>query len=123
LGIKDATFDFVEKYYGYLCGAPLSLTVDDTKLFSALRPLYNGGKAEVVHRGRNRRAHRDVDALHAALDRLAKTFPTMATKVVCRLNNPAILSDHSMASPLDPPKSTSASATSFPRNYADRVKS
>jgi hypothetical protein len=127
LGIKDATFDFVEKYcedYGYPRGAPLSLAVDDTKLFSALRPLYDGEKQKwfIVGAIGEPIEVPDVDALHATLDRLAKTPPTMATKVGFRLNNPGILSDHSIASPLDPPNSTSASATSCPCNYADRVK-
>ncbi|KAJ6478183.1 hypothetical protein C8R45DRAFT_1216427 [Mycena sanguinolenta] len=70
LGIQDATYQFAQKYcedYGYPCGAPLSLAVDDTKLFSALL----GDPIEVP----------DVDALHATLDRLEKNPPPMATKL------------------------------------------
>ncbi|KAJ6558971.1 hypothetical protein B0H10DRAFT_1967125 [Mycena sp. CBHHK59/15] len=47
VGIQDATFDYAQKYcedYKYPLGAPLSIAVDDTKLFSALSPLYDGVK-------------------------------------------------------------------------------
>ncbi|KAJ7889679.1 hypothetical protein B0H13DRAFT_2532168 [Mycena leptocephala] len=45
IGITDETFVYATQYledYKYPHGAPLSLSVDDTKLFPALRPLYDG---------------------------------------------------------------------------------
>ncbi|KAF9019705.1 hypothetical protein BDZ89DRAFT_958998, partial [Hymenopellis radicata] len=45
LGIKDATFAYAEKYcvdYQYPRSLPFCLGVDDTKLFSALQPIFDG---------------------------------------------------------------------------------
>ncbi|KAJ6471521.1 hypothetical protein C8R45DRAFT_1165330 [Mycena sanguinolenta] len=86
LGIQDATYQFAQKYcedYGYPCGAPLSLAVDDTKLFSALRPLFDGVKRKwfIVGAVGDPIEVPDVDALHATLDRLEKNPPPMATKL------------------------------------------
>ncbi|KAJ7092781.1 hypothetical protein B0H15DRAFT_1020862 [Mycena belliarum] len=86
VGIQDTTFEFVEKYsvdYQYPRGAPLSLAVDDTKLFSALRPLYDGVKKKwfiVGAIGDPIEVH-DIDGLHATLDRLERDPPPMATKL------------------------------------------
>ncbi|KAJ7843407.1 hypothetical protein B0H14DRAFT_2260811, partial [Mycena olivaceomarginata] len=44
IGIAEETFVYAKEYvenYKYPLGAPLSLAVDDTKLFPALRPLYD----------------------------------------------------------------------------------
>jgi hypothetical protein len=89
LGIQDATYEFVKTYcqdYGYPRGAPLSLAVDDTKLFSALRPLYDGIKQKwfIVGAIGDPIEVPDVDTLHATLDRLEKNPPTMGTKVRLR---------------------------------------
>ncbi|KAJ7436725.1 hypothetical protein B0H11DRAFT_2255972 [Mycena galericulata] len=86
LGIQDATYSFAEKYcedYKYSRGAPLSLAVDDTKLFSALRPLYDGekGKWFIVGAVGPPIEVPDVDALHATLDELEKNPPALATKL------------------------------------------
>ncbi|KAJ7310133.1 hypothetical protein DFH08DRAFT_974490 [Mycena albidolilacea] len=109
LGIQDATYEFVETYcqdYGYPRGAPLSLAVDDTKLFSALRPkgnsglkfqgvenpqftfpllrpLYDGIKQKwfIVGAIGDPIEVPGVDTLHATLDRLEKNPPTMGTKL------------------------------------------
>ncbi|KAJ7176665.1 hypothetical protein C8R46DRAFT_889360 [Mycena filopes] len=86
LGIQEETFGFVTTYcedYGYPCAAPLSLGVDDTKLFSALRPLYDGVKKKwfIVGAIGDPIEVPDVEALHATLDRLAKSPPKMATKL------------------------------------------
>ncbi|KAJ7165277.1 hypothetical protein C8R46DRAFT_1277431 [Mycena filopes] len=86
LGIQEETFGFVTMYcedYGYPRAAPLSLGVDDTKLFSALRPLYDGVKKKwfIVGAIGDPIEVPDVEVLHATLDRLAKSPPTMATKL------------------------------------------
>ncbi|KAJ7189874.1 hypothetical protein GGX14DRAFT_580306 [Mycena pura] len=45
LGITSESFGFLRRYcedYGYPIGHPLCLSVDDTKLFPAMQPLYDG---------------------------------------------------------------------------------
>ncbi|KAJ7203239.1 hypothetical protein GGX14DRAFT_570121 [Mycena pura] len=45
LGITSESFGFLRRYcedYGYSIGHPLCLSVDDTKLFPAMQPLYDG---------------------------------------------------------------------------------
>lgn len=47
LGIKDETYEYAAKYcedYKYPRTLPLCLSVDDTKLFGTLQPLYDGPK-------------------------------------------------------------------------------
>ncbi|KAK7058169.1 hypothetical protein R3P38DRAFT_3547667 [Favolaschia claudopus] len=86
LGITAETYMSVGKYcedYGYPRGAPLSLAVDDTKLFAALRPLYDGVKKKwfIVGASSGPIEVPDVESLHATLDRLEKNPPTLATKL------------------------------------------
>ncbi|KAF7345674.1 hypothetical protein MVEN_01587100 [Mycena venus] len=70
------------KDYGYPLDAALSLSVDDTKLHAALRPLYNGplGKWFIVGTTGEPIEVPDVDALNDTLDRLEKTAE-VATKI------------------------------------------
>ncbi|KAK6992640.1 hypothetical protein R3P38DRAFT_3430332 [Favolaschia claudopus] len=86
LGITAETYMSVEKYcedYGYPRGAPLSLAVDDTKLFAALRPLYDGVRQKwfIVGASSGPIEVPDVETLHATLDHLEKHPPTLATKL------------------------------------------
>ncbi|KAJ7604607.1 hypothetical protein DFH06DRAFT_1386901 [Mycena polygramma] len=85
IGIQDETYGYAHQYckdYGYPLGAPLSLSVDDTKLHAALRPLYNGplGKWFIVGTTGEPIEVPDADALNATLDELEKTAE-MATKL------------------------------------------
>lgn len=124
LGIQDATFGFAEKYcedYKYPRGSPLSLGVDDTKLFSALRPLYDGIKQKwfIVGVIGDPIEVPDIEALHATLDQLDKNPPKMATKVSLLSNRSTDSSSYLFkAAPLDPPNPTSPSTATCHCNYA-----
>ncbi|KAJ6464939.1 hypothetical protein C8R45DRAFT_939782 [Mycena sanguinolenta] len=90
VGIQDATFQFVEKYcedYAYPCGAPFSLAVDDTKLFSALRPLYDGIKQKwfIVGAIGDPIEVPDVATLHLRLWSLQITLPRVPPLVLAIL--------------------------------------
>ncbi|KAJ7163961.1 hypothetical protein C8R43DRAFT_946774 [Mycena crocata] len=85
IGIEDATFGYAKQYcedYKYPQGAPLSLSVDDTKLHAALRPLYDGVKQKWFIVGTTGQPTEvpNAEALHNALDHLEKT-EELATKV------------------------------------------
>ncbi|KAJ7754212.1 hypothetical protein DFH07DRAFT_959909 [Mycena maculata] len=78
VGITDEIFPFAEKYcedYKYPRGAPLSLSVDDTKLFAALRPLYDGVKQKwfIVGTTEDHVEVPNPQALNATLDTLKAT--------------------------------------------------
>ncbi|KAJ7797820.1 hypothetical protein B0H13DRAFT_1467961, partial [Mycena leptocephala] len=73
IGIQDETYRYADQYckdYGYPLGAPLSLSVDDTKLHAALRPLYNGplGKWFIVGTTGEPMEVPNADALNDTLD-------------------------------------------------------
>jgi hypothetical protein len=85
IGIQDETYGYADQYckdYGYPLGAPLSLSVDDTKLHAALCPLYNGplGKWFIVGTTGEPMEVPNADALNDTLDELEKTAE-VATKV------------------------------------------
>lgn len=85
IGIKEETFGYAKQYcedYKYPQGAPLSLSVDDTKLHSALRPLYDGVKQKWFIVGTTEAPIEvpNAEALHETLDELEKTAE-LATKV------------------------------------------
>ncbi|KAJ6601653.1 hypothetical protein B0H10DRAFT_2230357 [Mycena sp. CBHHK59/15] len=85
VGITDETFGSAQRYCeDYKCplGAPLSLAVDDSKLFPALRPLYNGVKGRWFIVGTTGEPVEvlDPEALHRTIDELEKTAE-MATKL------------------------------------------
>ncbi|KAK6992199.1 hypothetical protein R3P38DRAFT_2570976 [Favolaschia claudopus] len=85
LGIVDQTFIHAKQYlehYNYPMGAPLSLAVDDTKLFAALRPLFDGVKKcwYIVGSTGEPIAVPDAAALHATIDELQSTAE-LATKL------------------------------------------
>ncbi|KAJ7677295.1 hypothetical protein B0H14DRAFT_3684172 [Mycena olivaceomarginata] len=76
---------YAEQYgkdYGYPLGAPLSLSVNDTKLHAALRPLYNGplGKWFIIGTTGESTEVPDADTLNDTLDELEKTAE-VATKL------------------------------------------
>ncbi|KAJ6487065.1 hypothetical protein DFH09DRAFT_1457048 [Mycena vulgaris] len=85
IGIKDETFLYAQQYcenYKYPHGAPLSLSVDDTKLFPALRPLYDGVNQKWFIVGTTGE-HVEVlnpQGMHEALDKLEATAE-LATKL------------------------------------------
>ncbi|KAJ7433411.1 hypothetical protein FB451DRAFT_1419699 [Mycena latifolia] len=85
IGVTDETFIYAQRYcddYKYLHGAPLSLSVDDTKLFPTLRPIYDGVKGKWFIVG-TMGEHIEVpnpEALHHTLDRLESTAE-LATKL------------------------------------------
>ncbi|KAJ6622832.1 hypothetical protein B0H10DRAFT_2214142 [Mycena sp. CBHHK59/15] len=85
VGIQDTTFNYAQKYcedYKYPLGAPLSIAVDDTKLFSALRPLYDSVKQKwfIVGTTGDPIEVPDVETLHKRLDEL-ESSSEMATKL------------------------------------------
>ncbi|KAJ6620030.1 hypothetical protein B0H10DRAFT_1746096, partial [Mycena sp. CBHHK59/15] len=85
IGIQDETFGYAQRYcedYKYPLGAPLSLGVDDSKLFSALCPLYDGIKQKWFIVGTTREPIEvpNVEALHTTLDNLWSNVE-MATKL------------------------------------------
>ncbi|KAJ7178444.1 hypothetical protein C8R43DRAFT_1117832 [Mycena crocata] len=85
IGIKDETFIYAKQYcenYKYPCGAPLSLSVDDTKLFPALRPLYDGVSQKwfIVGTTGEHIEVPNADGLHETLDEL-KSSAELASKL------------------------------------------
>ncbi|KAF7336404.1 hypothetical protein MVEN_02189300 [Mycena venus] len=85
IGITDETFVYGKQYledYKYPLGAPLSLAVDDTKLFPALRPLYDGVKKlwYIVGTTGDHIAVPNPQGLHETLDKLEATAE-LATKL------------------------------------------
>ncbi|KAJ6606934.1 hypothetical protein B0H10DRAFT_1956731 [Mycena sp. CBHHK59/15] len=85
LGIQDATFDYAQKYcedYKYPLGALLSIAVDDTKLFSALGPLYDGVKQKwfIIRTTSDPIEVPDAETLHKRLDEL-ESSAEMVTKI------------------------------------------
>ncbi|KAJ7150342.1 hypothetical protein C8R46DRAFT_1358417 [Mycena filopes] len=85
IGIVDETFVYATQYlkdYNYPLGGPLSLSVDDTKLFPALRPLYDGVKQRwyIVGTTGEHIVVPNAEALHATLDELESTAE-LATKL------------------------------------------
>ncbi|KAJ6482001.1 hypothetical protein C8R45DRAFT_831472 [Mycena sanguinolenta] len=78
IGVQDETYGYAEQYckdYGYPPTAPLSLSVDDTKLHAALRPLYNGplGKWFIVGTTGEAIEVPNAEVLNDTLDRMEKT--------------------------------------------------
>ncbi|KAF7346851.1 hypothetical protein MSAN_01824400 [Mycena sanguinolenta] len=78
IGIQDETYGYAEQYckdYRYPLGGPLSLSVDDTKLHAALRPLYNGplGKWFIVGTTGEAIEVPNAEVLNDTLDRMEKT--------------------------------------------------
>ncbi|KAJ7078625.1 hypothetical protein C8R43DRAFT_1143365 [Mycena crocata] len=85
IGITDENFHFAQQYcenYQYPLGAPLSLSVDDTKLFPALRPLYDDTKQKwfIVGTAGNHIEVPNTKALHDTLDEL-QSGTELATKL------------------------------------------
>ncbi|KAJ7255123.1 hypothetical protein B0H12DRAFT_1071051 [Mycena haematopus] len=85
IGITDETFVYAKEYiedYKYPHGAPLSVSVDDTKLFPALRPLYDGVKKfwYIVGTTGDHIAVPNAQALHETLDEL-ESNAELATKL------------------------------------------
>ncbi|KAJ7148708.1 hypothetical protein C8R43DRAFT_1236758 [Mycena crocata] len=85
IGIQQETFQYAERYcedYKYPRGAPLSLSVDDTKLHAALRPLYNGPlkKWFIVGATGEPTEVPNAESLNETLDELEKTAE-VATKL------------------------------------------
>ncbi|KAF7335957.1 hypothetical protein MSAN_02309100 [Mycena sanguinolenta] len=85
IGITDETFVYAQEYlenYKYPFGAPLSLAVDDTKLFPALRPLYDGVKKlwYIVGTTGEHIAVPNAQGLHNTLDQL-ESSAELATKL------------------------------------------
>ncbi|KAJ6632070.1 hypothetical protein B0H10DRAFT_2206481 [Mycena sp. CBHHK59/15] len=85
VGITDETFGYAQRYceeYKYPLGTPLSLAVDDSKLFPALQPLYNGVKGRWFIVGTTGEPVEvlDPEALHRTINKLEKTTE-MATKL------------------------------------------
>ncbi|KAJ7776540.1 hypothetical protein DFH07DRAFT_731871, partial [Mycena maculata] len=85
IGVKDETFPYAQQYcddYKYARGAPLSLSVDDTKLFPALRPLDDGVNQKWFIVGTTGE-HFEVlkpQGMHEAIDKLESTAE-LATKL------------------------------------------
>ncbi|KAJ6493128.1 hypothetical protein C8R45DRAFT_1073149 [Mycena sanguinolenta] len=85
IGIADETFIYAKQYlndYKFPLGAPLSLAVDDAKLFPALRPLYDGVKNlwYIVGTTGEHVAVPNAKGLHETLDKLESTAE-LATKL------------------------------------------
>ncbi|KAJ6545247.1 hypothetical protein B0H19DRAFT_1075591 [Mycena capillaripes] len=85
IGIADETFIYATQYlqdYKYPLGAPLSLAVDDTKLFLALRPLYDGVNQRwfIVGTTGEHIVVPNADGLHQTLDEL-ESSAELATKL------------------------------------------
>ncbi|KAJ6540255.1 hypothetical protein B0H10DRAFT_2245184 [Mycena sp. CBHHK59/15] len=85
IGVTDETFIYAKQYcedYKYPRGAPLSLSVDDTKLLPALRPLYDGVNQKWYIVGTTGE-HVEVlnpQAMHQTLEKL-KATAELATKL------------------------------------------
>ncbi|KAJ7687303.1 hypothetical protein B0H17DRAFT_1180926 [Mycena rosella] len=82
---SERSIKYATKYledYSYPLGAPLSLSVDDTKLHAALRPLYDGAKGKWFIVGTTGMPMEvpNADVINETLDRLEKTAE-IATKV------------------------------------------
>ncbi|KAF7334369.1 hypothetical protein MSAN_02376400 [Mycena sanguinolenta] len=85
IGIADETFVYAKQYledYKYPLGTPRSLAVDDTKLFPALRPLYDGVNKMwyIVGTTGEHIAVPNAQGLHATLDKL-ESSAELATKL------------------------------------------
>ncbi|KAF7348037.1 hypothetical protein MSAN_01756100 [Mycena sanguinolenta] len=85
IGIADETSVYAKQHledYKYPLGAPLSLAVDDTKLFPALRPLYDGVNKMWYTVGTTGEhiAVPNAQGLHATLDNF-KSSAELATKL------------------------------------------
>ncbi|KAJ6582731.1 hypothetical protein B0H10DRAFT_2235240 [Mycena sp. CBHHK59/15] len=84
---QDGTFKYAQKYcedYKYPLGALLPLSADDTKLFPALRPLYDGvkGKWYIIGTTGDPIEVLDVETLHKILDVLERNADSeLATKI------------------------------------------
>ncbi|KAJ7229028.1 hypothetical protein GGX14DRAFT_616418, partial [Mycena pura] len=78
IGIIHDTYQYASQYcqdYGYPFAAPISLSVDDTKLYAALRPLYNGllGKWFIVGTTGEAMEVPSAEMVNATLDKIKRT--------------------------------------------------